>query len=170
MADDEQPISKSQLKREAQATRSLGADLLALSESQLRRVPMDTTLAEAIQQARKINSHGARRRQLQYIAKLIRRGDADPIINAVTAIHDEARGLKAQQHRIEAWRQYLVDSGDAALEYLLRHNAQLNTQEMRQLMRNAQREQSAGKPPTAARALFRLLRDLDSAQPLPPCP
>ena len=162
--------SKSQLKREALAMKSLASDLLELSESQLARIPLDDDILQAIRQARQFRSHGAKRRQLQFIAKLIRRTDPDPLIRAVAAFKDEARGLTARQHRSEAWREALIESGDIALSELLRQRAGLNVQELRQIVRSARREHEAGRPSGAGRALFRVLRDLDAIQALPPCP
>lgn len=167
--DGEHPASKSQLKRDAQATKVLAMDLLLLSASQLQRVPLENDVLAAIQEARKFRSHGARRRQLQYIAKLIRRTDPAIIMAAVAEIQSEARGLTARQHRTEAWRERLLERGDAALGELLRHHTEIDVQHLRQLIRNAQNEKITGKPPVAARALFRQLRDLDARQALPPC-
>lgn len=166
----EQPPSKSQMKRDDRAIKSLAAGLLQLSASQLRRIPLDKDIVLAINEARKFHSHGARRRQLQYITKLMRRADTAAIVDALEEIQSEARGLIARQHRSEAWRDLLLERGDAALGELLEQNTQIDVQHFRQLIRNARHEVSSGKPPAAARALFRALRDLDASQALPPCP
>lgn len=163
------PVSKSQVKRDAQAMKTLATDLLLLSASQLQRVPLDNDVVVAIQAVRTFRSHGARRRQLQYIAKLIRRTDATIIMAAVAAIQSEARGLAARQHRTEAWRETLLERGDAALGELLQQHTGVDVQHLRQLIRNARHERITGQPPVAARALFRQLRDLDTRQALPPC-
>lgn len=165
----EHPASKSQLKRDARAMKTLAAELLLLSASQLQRVPLENDVLAAMQQARKFHSHGARRRQLQYIAKLIRRTDAAIIIAAVAEIQSEAKGLTARQHRTEAWRDILLERGDVALGELLQQHTGIDVQHLRQLIRNARHEKITGKPPVAARALFRQLRDLDARQTLPPC-
>jgi ribosome-associated protein len=167
--ENEHPASKSQLKRDAQAMKTLATDLLLLSASQLQRVPLENDVLVAIQEARKFRSHGARRRQLQYIAKLIRRTDAAIIIAAVAEIQSEARGLTARQHRTEAWRETLLERGDVALGELLQQRTGVDAQHLRQLIRNARHERITGKPPVALRALFRQLRDLDAMQALPPC-
>jgi len=170
LTTDEQLISKSQLKREALATKSLAADLLELSQSQLQRLPLENDVLLAIQQAAKIRSHGARKRQLQYIAKLMRRSDTTAIAEAMAAFHADARGLSAQQHRSERWRDALILKGDGALGALLQLRPDIDAQTLRQLVRNAQREQAAGKPPASSRALFRTLREMDAWKPLPPSP
>jgi len=166
--DNEAGPSKSQLKRDAQAVKSLAASLLRLSASQLRRVPLDNEVLVAMEEARKFRSHGARRRQLQYITRLIRRTDTSAIVAALAQIESEARGMSARHHRAEAWRETLIERGDAALAELLQNRDRVDVQQLRQLVRNARREKDAGKPPAAARALFRFLHDLDAEQPLPP--
>jgi ribosome-associated protein len=163
----EQSASKSQLKRDARAKKSLAAALLQLSTSQLSRIPLENDVLLAIREVHKIRSHGARRRQLQYLAKLIRRVDTAAIVAAVEDIQSEARGLTARQHRTEVWRDALMEQGDDALSELLRRHPMADAQHLRQLIRNARHEKCAGKPPAAARALFRALRDLDAEQPLP---
>jgi ribosome-associated protein len=165
-----QLVSKSQLKRDAQAMKDLTSELLDLSKSQLSKVPLEEDILLAIQQARTMRSHGARRRQLLYIAKLIRRSDPAPIIDAVGGFHSEARALTGRQHRSEAWRDLLLEQGDTALGELLQQRDGVDAQSLRQLIRNATHELKEGKPPAAARALFRALRDMDLEQPLPPCP
>ena len=91
-SQDEQPVSRSQLKRDAQAIKSLASDLLKLKTSELQHVPLDKTILLAIQEAQEIRSHGARRRQLQYIAKLLRRIDAGIIIEVVNSFQSGTRG------------------------------------------------------------------------------
>jgi ribosome-associated protein len=166
-AAEAQLISKSQLKRDALATKSLASELLELNHSQLQKLPLENDVLLAIEQVRTIHSHGARRRQVQYIAKLLRRTDPLAIIEAVAGFQNEARGLTAQQHRCEAWRDSLLEKGDGALAGLLQQRPEIDAQALRQLVRNAQREHAAGKPPAAARALFRALRDIDARQALP---
>jgi ribosome-associated protein len=168
-AGSEQVISKSQLKRDAQAMKDLASALLDLSKSQLGKVPLDDDIRLAIQQARSFRSHGARRRQLLYLAKLIRRIDPTPIIEAVEGFHSEALALTGRQHRSEAWRDFLLEHGDMALGALLQQRTGVDAQNLRQLIRNASHELKAGKPPAASRALFRALRDMDLQQTLPPC-
>lgn len=169
-AAEDQLISKSQLKRDALATKSLAAELLGLNNSQLQKLPLASDVLLALQQARTIHSHGARRRQLQYIAKLMRRTDLSAITEAVAGFHNEARGLTARQHRCEAWRDILLEKGDAALGGLLQLRPEIDAQALRQLVRNTQREHAAGKPPAAARALFRALREIDAQRSLPARP
>ncbi len=161
-------ISKSQRKRDAQLLKSLASELIRLSPSQLARVPLDSTIREAVQEARQIRAHVAGKRQLQFIAKQLRRIDATPIRETIDSFQNQARQLTVRQHRVENWRDFLLESGDAALGKLLQQRREADGQAIRQLIRNAQREASREKPPVSSRALFRLLRDMDENELLPP--
>ncbi len=160
-------ISKSQRKRDAQLVKSLALELIRLSASQLARVPLEASIRDAVQEARQIRSHVAGKRQLQFIAKQLRRIDATPIRETIDSFQNQARQLRVRQHRVENWREFLLESGDAALGKLLQQRHKADGQAIRQLIRNAQREASRGKPPASSRALFRLLRDMDENEPLP---
>ncbi len=161
-------VSKSQRKRDAQVLKSLASELIRMSSSQLAKVPLNATIREAVQAARQIRSHVAGKRQLQFIAKQLRRIDATPIRETIDSFRNKARQQTARQHRVENWRDFLLDSGDTALGSLLQQRHEADGQAIRQLTRNAQREAAKGKSPASSRALFRLLRDLDENEPLPP--
>lgn len=165
---DETVVSKSQRRRDALEVRSLAARLIALGEAGLGRMPLEDDLREAIGEARQIRSNVARKRQLQYVAKLLRRIDPEPILEAMDSTLDEARHLTARQHRAEAWRDALLERGDAALGELAAQRGDTDRQAIRQLLRNARSEAGKDRPPAAARALFRLLRGMDETAALPP--
>jgi ribosome-associated protein len=168
VSDEPGIVSKSQRKREAQELKSLAGKLIGLSKARLMQVPLEGAVREAVEEARQIRSHVARKRQLQFIAKLLRQTDATEIFESIEAFNTEARQLTARQHRSETWRDFLLESGDVALGQLLEKRHDADAQSIRQLLRNAQREVQLGKPPASLRALFRLLRELDEMTPLPP--
>ncbi len=170
VTDSGQLPSKSQLKRDAKALKSLASSLLLMSDSRLQKVPLETDVMEAVLEARTMRSHGARRRQLQYIAKLLRRANPEDMVTAVDGLGKKDRALTARQHRSEAWREALLEQGDLALNVLLQQRPDIDIQKVRQLIRNAKAEKAKAKPPASARVLFRVLRDLDTEQALPPCP
>jgi ribosome-associated protein len=160
--DDEEIIyvSKSQLKRESHALQALGEELVELPAAKLAKIPMPAELAEAVALARKIKARGGRKRQLQYIGKLMRSIDADPIEQALDDLKNAAGREAARFHRLEQWRDRLVAEGDAALGELLDEFPAADRQHLRQLVRNAQREAKNNKPPKSAREIFRYLREL----------
>ena len=160
--------SKSQRRRDALEVKTLASRLIGLSPALLAQVPLDEPSRAAIGEARRIRSNVARKRQLQFVAKLLRRGNPDPIWEALEAIGADARQLSGRQHRAEAWRDRLVETGDSAISELARQRQDVDAQPLRQFIRKARQEADAGKPPAAARALFRLLREMDESEPLPP--
>ena len=171
MADNDQQTglpSKSQRKREAQQLFKLGTELAALDDTSLASIPIPRDLSNALKKVRAMTAHVARKRQLQYIAKLLRNMDAEPIRDALAELQQNARRHTARYHRIEAWRDVLIETGDAALSSLIRLQPLDDPQRIRQLIRKARQELARQKPPAASRALFRLLRDLDQKQSLPP--
>jgi ribosome-associated protein len=167
-AEFNEVVSKSQRRRDALELKSLARDLIAMSPSQLARLPLDEDLRAAIAEARRIHSHGAGKRQLQFVAKLLRRSDPEPIVEALDALENDSRQLTARQHRAEAWRDHLLAGGDPAVSDLLRQRPGADAQAIRQCIRKARAEADRDKPPSAARALFRLLREMDESEALPP--
>ena len=168
--NDIQEVSKSQLKREANEILDLAKTLLAMPESTLNGLPLDTGLRDAVDFARGIRSHGARKRQLMTVAKLLRNRDNTQLLDAVNNLGQKNRQVNARFHHLEAWRDRLLDGDDQDLAELLGNSPGINVQTLRQLIRNAKKEARLGKPPAAARKLFRLLREADAENPLPPLP
>jgi len=123
----------------------------------------DATILEVIEQARNIRSHSARRRHLQYLGKLMRAVDPQPIEAALASLHQRQRTEADAFKVLEGWRDRLLQEGDPAVEALLAHFPHADRQQLRQLLRQHQREQARGQPPAAARKLFRYLRDLAEA-------
>jgi len=154
--------SRSQQRREALEVRTLGEKLVSLSMAQLQRLPIPDDLLPHIVDTQRISSHIARKRQLQFLAKQMRREDDETlhaIRDALDAGGEAARQETALLHRIEAWRERLLEDGDEALAALLVEHPQADRQQLRQLVRNVHAERKKGKPPHAFRELFRLLRE-----------
>lgn len=169
-AHENEPASKSQRRRDALEVKSLANRLIGLPQARLAQVPLEEDLRAEIERARTIRSNVARKRQLQYVAKLMRRNDPEPILEALDGFDNEARQLNARHHRCEAWRDFLLAEGDRAVGLLLGSRRDADAQAIRQLLRNARREAVIGKPPASSRALFKLLRELDESKPLPTLP
>jgi len=166
--NDSLEISKSQLKREANELLDLAKTLIAMPEARLKRMPLDEDLREEVEFARSIRAHGARKRQLMTVGKMLRKRDNEELLDAVNGIDQKNRQINARFHHIEAWRDRLVEGGDQELSELLEQYSDINVQTLRQMIRNAQKEAKLGKPPTSARKLFKLLREADQQSPLPP--
>ena len=155
--------SRSEQRRAALEVLDLGAQLTALSAAQLAKLPIPEDLLPHIVETQRITAHVARKRQLAFLAKQMRRQDdetLEAIRDALDAGGEAARRETAELHRVEAWRQRLLDDGDAALAELLTEHPDADRQHLRQLVRNAIEERNRNKPPHAFRELFRELREL----------
>jgi ribosome-associated protein len=153
-----EPVSKTKRKAEMHELQTLGAALLRLSPAQRDRLGLPEHLAAALREAQRITSHEAKRRQLQYIGRLMREVDAEPIRAALAGQEGRSAAARARHQRLEQWRARLL-ADDAALTEFAREHAGADLQALRALIRNARREVAAVRPPHAQRELFRLLKE-----------
>jgi ribosome-associated protein len=149
--------SKTKRKQHMTELQALGAALVKLPEGQLATMPMPEQLAAAVAEARRISSHEGRRRQVQYIGRLMRNLDPEPIRAALAELAGQSAGAKAKQLQLERWRTRLIDDDAALTEYASAH-PDTDLQALRTLIRNARKEIAEAKPPRAQRELFRFLR------------
>lgn len=153
------PKSKTRLKREMEALQELGEELVRLSPARLSALELPEVLREAVVAARNITAHGGRRRQLQYIGRLMRDVDAEAIRLALQAT-DRPRGQpEPTPQPALAWRDRLVAGGDSALNELLQEYPGGDRQRLRQLARSARGKGGSGDKRAAAR-LLACLREL----------
>ena len=155
----DEPLSKSQRKRDARSLQALAEELVRLSPSELEGVPLTPELGDAVVAGREL-SRGAYRRQIRYIGRLLRDADSEPVRRAVDHLKSASHADKARLKRLERWRERLLAEGDTAVAELLDEYPQADAQQLRQLLRNAHREQAAGRAPRSHRQLFRFLREL----------
>jgi ribosome-associated protein len=158
-------VSKTRRKKDMTALQDLGRQLVELPESQVGEMGLEPRLEEAVREARRIKSHEAKRRQLQYIGRLMREVDAEPIRARLAELEGNSAQAAARHRRLEAWRERLLADDDALTEYASRH-AGSDVQTLRALIRNARKEQKEGRPPRAYRELFRLLKSIEASTPL----
>lgn len=155
--------SRSELRREALNVLAMAERLLELPPATRERLALGESVRREVLVALSIRAHGARKRQLQFLAKQLRRDEASlaAVRDAVEANSDVRRRDAALLHRIERWRDRLLDEGDPAISDLFAEfpDAGFDRQQLRALLRQAAAEDAAGKPPAAARQLFRLLRE-----------
>ncbi|PAU75630.1 ribosome biogenesis factor YjgA [Halomonas salipaludis] len=161
-ADHDGWQSKTQRKQEMQALQALGEKIIALSDAERARLPLSDEMLAAVEETGRIRSHEGRRRHMQYVGKVMRREDTA----AIQAAFDEFEQEKLQRdhafHRLEKWRERLIEQGDEAVEAFIVEFPDVDRQALRQLIRNAQRERAQDKPPTSSRKLFKLIRDTAS--------
>ncbi|NUS61378.1 MAG: DUF615 domain-containing protein [Lysobacter sp.] len=154
--------SRSEQRRAALDVLELGAKLSELSDAQLAKLPIPENLMPHILETRRITSHIAHKRQLQFLAKQMRREDEetlDAIRDALDEKGEAARKEVAQMHRVEAWRDRLLDDGDDALAAFIDEFPSADRQHLRQLVRNAGEEKKRNKPPRAYREIFHVIKE-----------
>ena len=160
--------SRSQQRRDALDVLALAGTLSELPPGQLAKLPVPEHLLPHIAEARRITSHIAKKRQLAFLAKHMRREDdavLDAIRDALDAGGEAAKQETALLHRAERWRERLLDEGDGALAELLAEYPHADRQQLRQLVRNALEERKRNKPPRTFRELFKLLRETIAQEP-----
>ena len=156
-------ISRSENRRQALEVLALGEQLVGLTPAQLAKLPIPEDLMPHIEYTKRITSHGARKRQLAFLAKQMRR-ESDETLQAIRDVLDASSEVSrrevAQMHRVEQWRERLLSQGDAALAELIAQFPDADHQQLRTLVRNALAEKARNKPPRAFRELFQVLREL----------
>jgi len=161
--DFEAQKSKSQIKREMQALRDLGKQLIALPASTLGKMPLSDAVRDAVLAAQEFKRE-ALRRQIQHIGALLRGADVDAIRMSLESLSRPHREEVQALHEVEQWRDGLIGSDEHLLETLANRFDDFDFQRVRQLIRNARKEQQREKPPKSARALFKYLSDLRSKE------
>ena len=147
------PISKTKLKAEADAAQSIGKKLIALSKDRLIKLELPEALFDAVMEAKRLTANGAIRRQLQYLGRLMRDIDSAPIVEQLQAWEGKNVQENARFHTMERWRTRLTADPKALPEFLVAF-PKADIQLLRTLIRNAQREEAAQKPPKSSRELF----------------
>lgn len=159
--------SRSQQRREALAVLTLAGQLMELPPSRLAKLDMPEDVRREIDITRRITAHGARKRQLAFLAKVMRRYGEDEFA-AVRAELGENREKQRQEnavmHRLESMRDRLIAEDESALSELINEHPQVDRQHLRSLVRQARIEkETPNKPPRAYREIFQLLKELNQS-------
>ncbi|MDR0806564.1 MAG: ribosome-associated protein [Enterobacteriaceae bacterium] len=152
-------VSKSEIKRDAEALKDLGTELVKLGKNALERIPLDEDLRAAIELAQRIKKEGYRR-QLQLIGKMLRSRDVEPIQIALDKLKNRHNQQVSLFHKLESLRDRLLDHGDDAITEVLDLYPQADRQQLRSLVRAAQKERAGNKPPKSSRQIFQYLKEL----------
>jgi len=157
---EEQRQSKSARKREAASLQELGVKLAALPDQEIKALNLPDSLFVALRDLRRLPSHGAQVRQRQYIGKLMRGIDPEPVL-AKLAERKQRHDLEIRYfQRIERWRDRLLSEPAAGVSELLQEYPQADTAELQRLLDKAERERLEQRSPVGARELFAFLRQL----------
>ena len=152
--------SKTKKKEAMHELRDLGAELVELSVGQLKRIKLPENIYDAVRECQKITAHGARRRQVAYLGKLMRGVDDEPIRAGLAMLRGESSAETARLHRLERFRVRLLED-EAVLAEIAALWPAVDLQHLRTLRRNALKEQENNKPPKNFRAIFQVLQELD---------
>jgi ribosome-associated protein len=155
--------SKTKLKAEADAQQALGVRLTELPKDRLLKLNLPEDVVTAILDTKKITANGAIRRHRQYLGRLMREIDTAPITEQLARWEGKHTAENAYFHGLERWRDRLINDANALSEFMALHPA-TDSQQLRALIRNAQKEQAADKPPKSSREIFRLLREITSPE------
>lgn len=155
--------SKSQRKRDMDALQDIGAELTELNEQQLASIELPESLLDAVLAARVMKHNEARRRQVQYIGKLMRQVDPAPIRAKINGFLSVSAEHTARLHQIERWRERLLAEPLAVSEFIATF-PEADSQQLRTLIRNTTDERHRNKPPKHFRALFQMIRELIEAR------
>ena len=152
--------SKTKQKEVMHELRDLGAELVELSVGQLKRINLPENIYDTVRECQKITAHGARRRQIQYLGKLMRGVDDEPIRAGLALLRGESSAETARLHRLERLRVRLLED-EAVLTEIAAQWPGVDLQHLRTLRRNALKEKENNKPPKNFRAIFQILQELD---------
>ena len=159
--EDEEQLSKTQIKAQMVAMQKLGESLVHLGQSSLAKVPMEEELLDAVMLARKIlRKKEGYRRQLQLIGKIMRNVDTQAIEQALNNIKSAHKKLNDAFHGIEILRDQILQEGDSKIEATIADYPLLDRQKLRQYVRQANKQQAENKPAKASRELFQYLKQV----------
>lgn len=153
-------VSKTELKNDMEELQKIGVELVGLKSSVLEKFPLPETLRIAIVDAQRFKNE-AKRRQLQYIGKLMRTIEIEPIQAALDKYRNKHSQATAELHKLEQLRDKLVEQGDGVINEILDAFPTADRQRLRQLYLQANREKKANKPPKAYREIFQTLKELN---------
>ena len=154
---EEELVSKTQIKNEMSDRQALGMQLTKLAPDTLKKIGLSEELLEAVLFYKKITANGALKRQAQFIGRLMRDTDPEPIQAYLNKLKGDNAEHNAAMQRLELLRERLIES-DEVLTELIADKPELPISELRTLIRNARREKEQNKPPKAFRELFQLLK------------
>lgn len=152
--------NKTQIKKEISALFELGEKMSQLSPAQLSTLGLPEKIHKAVTEVSGMPPKGARKRLLKHIAGQLHKIDVDEFTEKLARIENKSAHATREHHIVERWRGRLLAEGNEALSELLDDYPHADRQQLRQLVRNAQKEAEMGKPPKSSRLLYRYLKSL----------
>jgi len=158
--EDDNWVSKSQRKRECDEVLELGEKMIALNKEELAQIQMDDELRRSIEEAQRIKSNSALKRQKHFIAKILRGLNDETLVAQVERVLHKHDIYNADFKRMEKWRDSIIENGDRGISDFLDAYPQADRSHLRQLLRNAAKEKKNNKPPAAYRQIFKYIREV----------
>ncbi|MBA2690369.1 MAG: DUF615 domain-containing protein [Burkholderiales bacterium] len=157
--DEADFTSKTKRKTAMLDLQALGEELISLPENRLAVLPLPENLLHAIHEAKRMNRHGALKRQRQYIGRLMRDIDPGPLREALDNWRRQSGATVAVQHLAERWRDRLIGGQEESTMFAEEFRA-ADLPRLRQLIRGARQEQAEGQPPRKYRELYRAILEI----------
>ncbi len=151
--------NKTQLKQDLAETNSLVLQLIDLSEKEQLELKLTDQIMTGLKQAKGMKADNARKRLLKHLTKLLSKQDVELVKDYFVQGDAQQQQLNHAFHQLEKLRDRMIEEGDPVLQEFLNEHATADRQQLRQVLRNAQKERDTGKPAGAGRKLFRLLRE-----------
>lgn len=152
-------VSKTRMKQQMAELQDLGSELVELSSGTLKQMELPEDLLAAVLECKRLTAHGAIARQKQYIGRLMRDVDPEPIQKRLAVMRGESAEHTGWLHLLERWRERLMED-DALLASFVADHPGADVQQLRTMIRNARKEKQDNKPPKSYRALFQALKEL----------
>ena len=156
--------NKTQLKKDLAIIFALSEELSELSLPYLKNLALPEPIQKALIEVSGMPHKGARKRLLKYITGQLNKIDLEPVLEKLARMKTQSAHAVREHHHVERWRDKLISGGQVAMTELLDVQPHADRQQLRQLLRNIQKETETNKPPKSARLLYRYLKDLFASE------
>ena len=152
--------NKTQIKKDMAVLFALSEEMSELSAAQVKHLKLPDNIHKAVLEASGMPHKGARKRLLKFITGQLNKIDLEPVLEKLARMKNKSAHAVREHHLVERWRDKLITGGNDALTELLDEQPHADRQQLRQLLRNVQKETETAKPPKSSRLLYRYLKDL----------
>ena len=152
--------NKTQIKKDMAVLFALSEEMSELSAVQLKYLDLPENIYKAVVEVSGMPHKGARKRLLKYITGQLHKIDVEPILERLARMKNKSAHAVREHHVVERWRDRLIAGGNDVLTAFLNEQPDADRQQLRQLLRNVQKENEASKPPKSSRLLYRYLKTL----------
>jgi ribosome-associated protein len=152
--------NKTQIKKDMAVLFALSEELSELSAAQVKYLELPDNIHKAVMEVSGMPHKGARKRLLKFITGQLNKIDIEPVLEKLARMKNKSAHAVREHHIVERWRDRLISGGNNALTEFLNEQPDADRQQLRQLLRNIQKETEAGTPPKSSRLLYRYLKNV----------